>query len=152
LKTFSGVEISIQLIESSREWPDTLLKSKPYWKEKNLICLPDTRYEPESIWDSLMASHAPIAAATFEPKDFSTSFSSWGFFRKSDHGFELCEKPQEPLEDMQAWGLICFEASVGEALFNHQLESTFDHQWKKLPYDIDYLTLQFFTDLTRPSI
>lgn len=145
LERYKELEISIQLIESSREWPDTLLQSQSVWRERNLLCLPDTVYDPPAIWDSLVESSAEIAAAVFEPGDF----SKWGVMKISDGSFELCEKPQIQKPSMKAWGLLCFSKKRGQDLLQAQLESTFDHQWRKLSGRIELFSLKSFKDLTR---
>jgi hypothetical protein len=146
LQSKNDIEISIQVIEPSREWPDTLFKSKPFWRERNLLCLPDTQYAPLSIWDRLASSQAPLAAAVFSPP----AFDKWGVLRKADSNrLEICEKPQDQREQMRAWGLLSFTKAIGEALFSAQLESTFDHQWKSLTIESEFFELDAFEDLTR---
>lgn len=146
LQSLSDLEISIQVIEPSREWPDTLLQSKPFWNERNLLVLPDTQYAPLSVWDSLGSSQAPLSAAVFSPKNF----EKWGVLRKSTGGIlEVCEKPRDHRPGMKAWGLLCFEKSVGENIFSAQLKSTFEHQWKELEIVSEFFDLESFEDLTR---
>lgn len=127
LESFKGVSIRVQVIEPSREWPDTVLKSEDYWHEKNLLCLPDTIYSPESIWDRLVSSSADLAAGVFGPQDF----APWGVMRQAASGYlEICEKPRDFREGMKAWGLMCFKKQSGRSLLTAQLESTFDHGWR----------------------
>ena len=38
------IDIKIQFIENSKEWPDTILQTAPHWTEKNIMILPDTRW------------------------------------------------------------------------------------------------------------
>lgn len=157
-----GFNISIQLIEPSREWPETLLKSKDYWRHINLLCLPDTIYEPQEVWNSMIAdvqqAHLQnkknmISAGLFSAEDY----SKWGVIKagKSTSLF-LCEKPQPQtllemmgVNSVKAWGLIAFSQAIGEKLFSAQLESTFDHQWKTLETDFVFHELSMFKDLTR---
>lgn len=144
-KISTGLELHIQLIEPSREWPESILKSKSFWRSRNLLCLPDTDFSPNDIWDRLVASESPISAAVFQPKDFST----WGVLRKTQKGTEICEKPRELKTEMQAWGLLSFTPDAGETLLQAQLESTFHHQWIEIPYQSEFLNLDSFEDLTR---
>ena len=157
-----GFNISIQIIEPSREWPDTLLKSKDYWRHVNLLCLPDTIYEPQDVWNSMIADVQQalaqgkknmISAGLFTTEDY----SKWGVMKvgKSTSLF-LCEKPQPStllemmeVDSVKAWGLIAFSKAIGEKLFSAQLESTFDHQWKSLETDFVFHELSMFKDLTR---
>ncbi|MEZ0391377.1 MAG: hypothetical protein ACAH59_04125 [Pseudobdellovibrionaceae bacterium] len=145
LRDFSGVEIQVQVIEPSREWPETVLKSRKYWRERNILCLPDTVFSPEGVLDSLASSKFPLAVAAFETSEYST----WGVMKTKNSGIEICEKPIEARSGMRAWGLISFEPFAGEKLFEAQLESTFDHQWKELPIGAEFFSLETFSDLTR---
>ncbi len=172
-----GFKIEVQIIEPSREWPDTLLQSQKYWHSVNLLCLPDTIYEPEDIWYKLVEDVQQgllkgrsnvISAALFSPDDL----SKWGVMLGGDSQLLLCEKPDvrslnsDPIvanhdfnqtnqknylqnEQVKAWGLIAFSQSIGEQLFRSQLESTFDHKWKSVQTDFSFHHLKMFKDLTR---
>jgi dTDP-glucose pyrophosphorylase len=152
----TGIQLEIQLIEPSREWPDTLLKSEPYWGEKNLLCLPDTVFEPLEIWDDLATANVDLAAATFKPADFST----WGVFRTTapsgsqigERRLWVCEKPQEQDVDtntFQAWGILCWRKNAGQALLSAQLESGQDRKWRALNMTYKSFDLDLFQDVTR---
>jgi dTDP-glucose pyrophosphorylase len=144
-----SLELEIQLIEPSREWPDTLLKSEPYWREKNLLCLPDTIFEPIEIWDRLVATETDMAAATFKVDDF----SKWGVFRFHENCNEIsiCEKPRQDstVSSDTAWGILCWNEASGRKLLSAQLESSQDHAWKKLGLSLQCFELQRFEDVTR---
>lgn len=151
-----GLDVSIQLVELTKEWPETLLLSRPFWRENNLVVLPDTRYEPLDIWDEMLRVQQKMAAAVYavcESQDFS-NISSWGVIESDP--FRLCEKPQHLLSKSEnsylIWGLMMFEKSAGEALLQAHLESTFDHQWKALAAEVHLVRLQSFIDLTRRSL
>ncbi len=153
LKQYSvreNLDVTVQIIEPSQEWPDTVLKSAPYWRKTNLLCLPDTSFEPQRIWDELIKAlntdpEMDLSVASFKPKDFST----WGVFRKESDQVQICEKPREVKSETVAWGLIGFRAKKGEKLFQAQLASTFDHQWKDLSLRGQFFPLEDFKDLTR---
>jgi len=142
------VELEIQMIEPSREWPDTLLKSKPYWREKNLLCLPDTVFEPHEIWDCLVTAESEIAVAAFKVEDL----SKWGVFQvlPSATGISVCEKPHDAIsDDRKAWGILCWKKKAGAILLQAQLESAQDHEWKKLDFSVEFFELSSFEDVTR---
>jgi dTDP-glucose pyrophosphorylase len=146
LRRRSGLEISIQLIRPSREWPDTLLLSKEHWRQRNILCLPDTRFSPESAIDQLVQSPAELAAAVFDTSDAST----WGVLRSLPTGqLEICEKPRDHRPGQKAWGLLAFTPSAGHQLLNAQLASTLDHQWRTLDFSHEFIDLDWFKDLTR---
>lgn len=142
-----GLELAIQIIDPSREWPDTLLQSEPSWHEKNLLCLPDTVFEPLGVWDRLAGSSADIAAAVFDPPDFSV----WGVFRQDSSGLSVCEKPSSSsvADGDRAWGVLCWRRESGLALLRAQLESGRDHQWKKIAASLEFFPLSSFDDVTR---
>jgi len=174
-----SVDVEIQLIEPSREWPDTLLKSQPFWREKNLLCLPDTVFEPLEVWDQLANSTADLAAATFQPPDLAAAvfdpkkkqpsiptvkdpsisnhrsfLSTWGVFRipSATDNLAVCEKPQEQTLSAnfyKAWGALCWQQAVGQLLLQAQLESSQDHQWKDLNMSFEAFSLHSFQDVTR---
>jgi len=149
-----GLVISIQLVGPTKEWPETLLLSKPFWRENNLVVLPDTRYEPLNIWDEMLTAQQKTSAeavyAVCESTDFSRA-SSWGVIAADP--FRLCEKPQQALAESANsylfWGLMMFEKSAGESLLQAHLASTFDHQWKPVAARVQLVRLQSFVDLTR---
>lgn len=141
------LEIEIQIIEPSKEWPDSILRSRAYWRPRNLLCLPDTIFSPLGIWDSLVQSQVELSVAVFQPHDF----SKWGVIKLSESGVEICEKPQTNHEGMRAWGLMSFQPKAGEVLLKAQLESTFNHQWYPLDLKAELFSLDQFEDLTRST-
>ena len=149
------MEIGIQIIDPSQEWPETVLQSQEVWHDKNLLCLPDTEFEPVEIWDRLIENlqgDVDVAMAVFESQDY----GSWGVVRSLPDGrLEICEKPQgnqeRPLqkENIQAWGLSAFTKRGGVELLSVQLKSTFDHSWVGLRAQARLFKLAQFRDLTR---
>ena len=146
LKQFNHVDI--QLIEPSKEWPDTILQSREFWAPKNILLLPDTYWGPETIIDTIFDSliHYQIAVGFFSPSDLKT----WGIFNKDAKNYTLCEKPNFTLNpNCFAWGLLGFRREVGEELFKKILESTFDHEWKQTNFTFDAHPIEYFMDPTR---
>lgn len=149
------ININIQVVEKTKEWPDTILKSQGFWQEKNLFLLPDAE------WDPLMAPVAlldylntlrSISLGVFCPN----SLTTWGAVQtvKSVEGEDkifFCEKPScVDSELAKAWGMIAFTKSVGLELFEVLLASTFDHQWRQGPHArYSFINLSSFHDLTR---
>ncbi|PIS11108.1 MAG: hypothetical protein COT73_05870 [Bdellovibrio sp. CG10_big_fil_rev_8_21_14_0_10_47_8] len=146
------MEISIQLVEPTKEWPDSVLSSRPYWRKINLMILPDTDYEPKSIWDDLVQSLrqglAHVAAGVFEVQDFSV----WGVLGATadPSSFKVCEKPQNTETGNQAWGILAFTLEAGQDLLQAQLKSTQDHAWREIQHPLSRHSLSSFQDLTRP--
>ena len=148
------IECHIQAIPASKEWPETVLQSEPFWRQKNILILPDTSFEPVNILKDMVQklNSADLVVAGFKPKD---SFSTWGFFRKiSEEQLQLCEKPNDRFDcnqETKAWGLLGFRKEFGKALFAAQLESTFDHSWKAIKAKMLFSELTNFQDETRQS-
>lgn len=153
-----GFQIAIQEIQATRDWPQTLLESKPFWADWNFVYLPDVQWSPSDMMDQILLMfkeqvnpEEQVICARFPTQqrnlygtleDASCS-ESQSFLR-------LCEKPQAE-QDRQgfAWGIFGFKKQVGEDLLKAMAESTVDHQWKKLPFKIRFFELDSFEDLTR---
>ncbi|MGE0633508.1 MAG: hypothetical protein AB7O96_13935 [Pseudobdellovibrionaceae bacterium] len=137
------------LDQPTKEWPDTLLKSEPHWREWNFILLPDTDYEPaDSLLKLVEKSKQTSAKALFAVFDVS-DLSTWGAVSQSAR--QICEKPQNklPVDQWKAWGLFAFHKSVGRELLEKMLESTLGHQIFDLSFAFDLISLNSFDDLTR---
>lgn len=150
----AGLKLSIQLIEDSTEWPDTLLQSQPYWDDQNLVILPDTRFEPTTVLDELQETLARGADAAFALFD-TPEFATWGVIDPKQR--RLCEKPQEDAQALlakgcKAWGAFGFQKNAGTELLSQMLASTFDHTWKTLPPRSQFVNLLTFEDLTRKLV
>lgn len=63
-----------QEIESSKEWPDSVLQAKPFWGDRNVLVLPDTRWEPVNIVEKVLFSNQDLSLAVFSPPDL----NNWG--------------------------------------------------------------------------
>lgn len=148
-----NLNIEIQIVDKTKEWPDSILKSENYWHQKNIFILPDTEWNPMNAPVKLLEeinADSKIALGVFHVDDLST----WGAVSYKSEKVFFCEKPQEVFKreynSTKAWGLIAFDKSAGKLLFELLLESTFDHQWKVGP-EIQYsiIELNSFFDLTR---
>lgn len=136
-------QICIQLIESSKEWPDTVLKAKEFFIEKNILILPDTVFSPLSVVSEMTEAlqQVDVVYATHQVDDP----QNWGILS----GQELWEKPTDPHFGMTAWGLIAFRRSVGEQVFEAHLQSTLRKTKARLIYSRFEIRLLGFKDLTR---
>jgi dTDP-glucose pyrophosphorylase len=140
---------SVQYIESSREWPDTVLQSEPFWSNKNILVLPDTRYKPISSLSEIsnLLNEKAVVAGLFDVDDP----AKWGIVRRSAEHNWICDKPIDCsfTEIAQAWGLLGFRSASGEKLFSGILQSYFDKRWQTLPSSFGCVQLAGFKDLTR---
>lgn len=139
--------VSTQVIKPSKEWPDTILQSKAFWADRNILILPDTTWSPENIEVKILdaLNNYDIAIGAFQTDNFKT----WGVFNSKSNTYSLVEKPQINNPHYLAWGLLAFRKEVGESLFEKILESTFDHQEKNTAFTFQFFKLDQFTDLTR---
>jgi hypothetical protein len=147
-----GLKGQIQIVNPTKEWPDSILKSQNYWHEWNLLFLPDTDFQPRDILKQIcleIQTHQPdFAAASFVCDHAPT----WGCFRQVGDGYEFCEKPKIAKTGIEAWGFLFFKKQFGENLFSHLLESSFDHQWKFFRCKGVTLQMDHFEDLTRKPL
>jgi hypothetical protein len=144
-----GTNIETLVIEPSKEWPDSLLQSKHLWCEKNIVVLPDTEFLPTDAVDKMVSEldHCDVAYGLFEtdnPKTF-------GMLGQKNGNWWMCEKPETKLSecDDSAWGLFGFRKHTGEAVLKMHLDSTFDHRWRQLDFQVRTTKLEKFVDLTR---
>jgi dTDP-glucose pyrophosphorylase len=141
-------QMALQLIDSSREWSDTVLQSQSFWQEKNILLLPDTRFAPRDVVEKICRSSTSFQAGVFEVKDP----QNWGIVRAETNGFSIAEKPKSVLREgdsVSAWGVLGFSNKLGEALFQSMLSPRVsDFQFFAESYD--FFELTSFKDLGRP--
>jgi len=161
-------EAEIFLINSSREWPHSLLLSEAQWVDVNLMLLPDTRFGPIELVSSLIEDCRTKAFdASFAYFETSESLKTWGVldldefsYRKNiwtpkDAGSQIriCEKPI--IEQLSAkhpyypWGFFAFRKKIGQELFSGLLNSSFSHEWFELNGTVNLHQLSYFKDMTR---
>jgi UTP-glucose-1-phosphate uridylyltransferase len=137
------------LISPAKDWPDTVLKSKKYWEDENVILLPDARFRPEGMVDtmeSMLKSEYKLVAAVHMVSDL----ADWGGlvtkFIEGKATEVLWEKPQHfRHEGGLAWGLLGFRKEIGEDLFR----ACRGRKPFTLPADSAKLYLDTFEDVTR---
>lgn len=142
-----GVE-HIVLKTPGKEWADTVLKSQGLWTEKNILILPDTRFEPanESIKrvKDLLHQYDLVAGVHKVP---GLEIDKWGIIDRNT----IWEKPSvinpKINSSHKAWGILGFSKSIGEKLFQSQNK----HNWLTLSPEIEpaFVHLDKFEDITR---
>lgn len=146
--------VDLMTVEQTREWPESVLVSAPYWSERNIVILPDTRFQPLTVLDQIAEDlkTCNLSLGIFSPEHFAT----WGVVQVRKIGCQFCEKPKEEStllrkQGAHAWGTIGFVLSIGKQLFDGLLQSTSDHNWVELPVEARLHKLHQFIDLTRPN-
>lgn len=103
--------LSVQTIEPTKDWPETLLRAQEFWGVYNVVCLPDTDFLPNNIVQEMFAAlenSADIVFATFQPeadrenKDIDLVYKTWGVIGSdvaNPENYYLCEKPQGRIVD-----------------------------------------------------
>ncbi len=146
--------ITLQLIETSAEWPDTVLQTEPHWLENNLLVLPDTRWSPvkEVLRLTSLLGTCDFSFSTFAAENPET----WGVFR--DQPWSVCDKPPGSIQKAsgsidRCWGHIAFKRDCGRAIFSSILKSHSTKSFEPLPPQISggFVQLDSFCDLTRPN-
>lgn len=152
----SRVPLTLQFVDPTSEWPQTLLLSKNHWHQNNVVLLPDTKFEPVQAVSQLLTSlesGKDCSFLTFTPEG--EDFSTWGTVDASNtselHGME---KPLAhhlgSFEDPRAWGVFGFRKLHGETLLRELLKSTLDRVPYKIPsISVGYFALKSFKDLAR---
>jgi len=158
-------QVEIVFIENSKEWPDTVLQTQGSWRDRNILVLPDTRWDPTNVvFEALdeLQNH-DFAFSRF----FSEQPETWGVFRNEalSDSWGICDKPpktvvnkdqfskilQKPQEF--CWGHIAFQKPVGESIFSAVLRSHHSRDFEPLPSGLrgKSIMMKSFADLTRPT-
>lgn len=162
----AGLSSQIQLIETTGEWPLSVLKSQDFWRQRNILCLPDTVFSPNFLLQQILemlSDNLKLVVGSFVPEiEKDRKFSQWGWMRSHESGLnhqerlEIWEKPflksGFKREAYVAWGVIGFQADVGETLFSALEESTQKKQKTFVMASSRILNLQSFSDLTRSRV
>jgi hypothetical protein len=130
--------VQYMIVEPTKEWPDTILSSKNYWRKRNILLLPDTRFKPAfPTIDKLnhLLFNNKVVTACHRVKDQ----NNWGIVKER----KIYEKPDFDGEGL-AWGLIAFQRSAGGVLFSDLLNDGVTFIDTEL-----ILMLDEFKDLTR---
>jgi hypothetical protein len=144
--------VIVQIIEPSQEWPDTVLKSEKHWLKKNILVLPDTRWDPVDAVFQIMKDldQREFSFSTF----VAAQLEHWGVFSSEPLG--VCDKPPQSvlhgsLANYFPWGHIAFQQQIGEHLFSKILLSQKSLQFENLDCSSfgEPTLLNYFKDLTR---
>lgn len=128
-------------VKPEGEWYDTVLESKQYWKDNNLLLLPDTRFDRLTCIKEIqigleLGNKAVIALhGVIDP-------SKWGIIKD----YMLFEKPKHLKGKQWAWGLMGFTKFEGECIFTAMNYNT--------PFYLEntgFTYLNKFEDITRGS-
>lgn len=147
-KIVSSSDLSLVEIASSLEWPESILLSRKHWGDRNLLILPDTRFESPQTALHLVEDldKYEISFATFSVDDP----EKWGVLC-SQNPLVGCEKPQLLKGPQKAWGVIAFRNSIGTELFEKLLRSTMTRTPYQLSCWSNWRDLKSFVDLTRSN-
>ena len=112
--------------------------------KKNILILPDTRFDEKAIPRMLDMLHEyDLVAAVHQVPALDAD--KWGIISRT----HIYEKPfvinKEVKYYMKAWGLLGFSKEVGVGLFNNQIKQ----QNYKLPCEPSFVHLDSFKDITR---
>jgi dTDP-glucose pyrophosphorylase len=122
----------------------SLLKTKEYWSDYNIMLLPDTRFEYDNkffinIFKAMKAGNDSMFAL-FNVTDY----HNWGIICENT----FYEKPKREFtenDDAFAWGVIGFRKKYGEILFN-------SYNLTSAPLKLSnpgYLFIENFRDISR---
>lgn len=142
--------VEICLIKESEEWTHSVELSQEYWGEKNILVLPDSRFEPE---DTLIEIEQKLVHKDLIFGTFNISKPEvWGILGQQNDSYWISEKPQEiqEFDSYSAWGVIGFQFEAGKKLFSNLRRSSKDHLFYKIGNaKIECLNLNFYEDVTR---
>lgn len=143
LKNYS-YNISYQCVPETKDWPESLMLSEPYWHQKNIVWLPDTRFEPLEALDVInyQLESRKIVYGVFAVENS----MMWGVVNEVKNS--ICEKCQIS-GPQKAWGLMGFFKSSGKELFEAHLKSTLQKKEVSVSEKILTVELEKFADLTR---
>ncbi|MFN7905160.1 MAG: hypothetical protein ACK5P5_08245 [Pseudobdellovibrionaceae bacterium] len=158
-------KVEILFIENSKEWADTVLQSQGSWQDRNILVLPDTRWDPPKVVFEVLdvLQNHNFAFSSFASEQAET----WGVFRIEaiSDSWAICDKPPKtPANKDQfsknlvrgtglCWGHIAFQKPFGESIFSAILRSHHSRDFEPLHTGIcgKSIMMKSFVDLTRPA-
>ncbi len=134
------------LVTETHEWVETVMLSKPFWVEKNLLLLPDADFSPENIIEGLLddLNQYELSFGVFDVLDI----QKWGALKLLDEKIFITEK-YKTSQAGTAWGFIAFRSSCASNFWEIYQQSQLTHQWLELPFLVSLQRLEYFEDLTR---
>lgn len=121
------------------EWPESVLATRAFWEENNILMLPDTRFfHPDKILKDIefqLQSGCEAVLAIHKVTDP----QNWGIVKD----YKIFEKPKDLTGEQIAWGLIGFKKSYGEELFTEMQKGIVQLR------NTAFVPLRCFQDITR---
>lgn len=140
-------EIETIEIESSSEWPDTLLQVQNQWGDINLVLLPDTRFSNPEVIEQLKFSLKKFDSSYGTFKTISPE--TWGHVSSYGEKLAICEKPKSIPKVFSAWGIFGFKRDAGYQVLKAHLDSTLTHQIINLDLSTELHKIENFKDFAR---
>ena len=135
----------IILKKPGKEWAETVLKSQGLWGDKNILLLPDTRFDADALEKVIQLMHYNYKLVTAVHNISNTESDKWGTVTK-DHIFEKWPRFSGNDEaKLLAWGILGFDKNIGVELFN----SLYPCGFYKNNENIGMVYLDSFKDITR---
>lgn len=141
-------KVKTYFLPPTKEWTETILKTEKLWTDWSVVLLPDVDFSPLSALSEIAAgenqqlSWKVAGFFTDEPQ-------KWGVIKSSNLSYlEIAEKPSID-ERSLAWGILGFSKEFGKSLWPKMVESSFDHEFKKVDGEGCIVNLELFRDLTR---
>lgn len=136
--------IAYAVMVPGEEWPHTAYNSNTYWKEKNILLLPDSRFEPKNIINQIKQSLEFGYDVTFAVHKV-PDVSKWGMVTQTFYS----EKPY--LENLAgyAWGIIGFTKQAGYDIFYNMRNRG---RYSQHEYNTNIVFLDSFRDVTRTGV
>jgi len=142
--------LSVQIIEPTIEWPETLLQSQVYWAQNIIVGLPDSILHPLSVLSAALTRLTQEARLEliYGVLENAPDLEKMGGICDSNTkapGTELkiFEKPfgnELEEEKFQAWTFMAFKKDRGEQILQTHLRSTLERvplaikiNWLKMP-------------------
>lgn len=130
--------IQYMVVEATKEWAETILKSKAFWEIKNILVLPDTRFDThKGKYLQLLNESYELGFAIHKVDDL----SKWGAVKLG----QTAEKPPST-ENGFGWIMIYFTPKIGEQLF--KAYST-RGEWFEFSLERNLIVVENVKDITR---
>jgi UTP-glucose-1-phosphate uridylyltransferase len=138
-------ECELIICKPGKEWAETVLKSQGLWGDKNILLLPDTRFDVDALEKVIQLMHYNYKLVTAVHNISNTESDKWGTVTK-DHIFEKWPRFSGNDEaKLLAWGILGFDKNIGVELFN----SLYPCGFYKNNENIGMVYLDSFKDITR---
>ncbi len=135
------VDVETIIMEPGKEMPETVYNAKDHWDNKNILLLPDTRFEPLNALKQVKKSLEFGCDAVFGVHEVN-NLSLWGGISPGSY----CEKPSYSIPG-NAWGIIGFTKAAGKEIFTNL--QTKNEPFYLGNFDVNFVFLEKFEDLTR---